>query len=506
MMRIAVVSDLHYSRTPSPDRPNGGLAHVLLLRAVKRFNRLIQPDLVLILGDCTEHPQGDEVLDELSELRDILDQLDCPWVIIPGNHDPAPDRFYQVMPRPGDIIDVGSVRILPFIDPEEPGWHARRTEANLARTRAARHDGFAGTVIAIQHVPAGPIEQMGLPLGYTNQAEVIDAMNAGGIDLALGGHCHAGSDLVQVGRVACQCVASLSDEPFAYTIVTIDDDQKIHTQRHALAMPRDFGLFDLHSHTPFAYCSENMDFHLSPTLAHQMGLRGLAMTEHSGQLYFPEAMYWRGDIADCGIAGARPEHARIDDYFHQAHAVSDDTLLVGLEVDADHHGNQVLPTDVAPRCQILLGAVHFLPVPRTDDVETAAVVAAFKQITERLCHTGIDVLAHPFRIFRRYQTDVPADVYPWLVKLLKRTGVAAEINFHTNEPHPAFVQQCIESGVKLTFGSDAHNLYEVGEFAPHLALLEAIGHTGSPRPLLLDPDTLKSKRPASPAHVSANRA
>src|SRR5690606_29224465 len=107
----------------------------------------------------------DDALEDLAVLRGTLDELDCPWVIIPGNHDPEPDRFYQVMPRPADVMDFGSVRILPFLDPEEPGWHARRTEAELARTRAARHDGFAGTVIAIQHVPAGPMEQMGIPLG-----------------------------------------------------------------------------------------------------------------------------------------------------------------------------------------------------------------------------------------------------------------------------------------------------------------------------------------------------
>ena len=33
-------------------------------------------------------------------------------------------------------------------------------------------------------------------------------------------------------------------------------------------------------------------------------------------------------------------------------------------------------------------------------------------------------------------------------------------------------------GVELSFGSDAHNLYEVGEFAPHLALLESCGFDG----------------------------
>ena len=74
-----------------------------------------------------------------------------------------------------------------------------------------------------------------------------------------------------------------------------------------------------------------------------------------------------------------------------------------------------------------------------------------------------------------------------LVALLKENNVAAEINFHTNEPPLEFVKLCLESGVKLTFGSDAHNLYEVGEFYPHLKLLEAAGFNGSFEDILLKP-------------------
>ena len=56
--------------------------------------------------------------------------------------------------------------------------------------------------------------------------------------------------------------------------------------------------------------------------------------------------------------------------------------------------------------------------------------------------------------------------------------MAAELNFHSNEPPPDFVRMCLEAGVRLALGSDAHNLYEVGEFAPHLALLRECGYDG----------------------------
>jgi histidinol phosphatase-like PHP family hydrolase len=59
--------------------------------------------------------------------------------------------------------------------------------------------------------------------------------------------------------------------------------------------------------------------------------------------------------------------------------------------------------------------------------------------------------------------------------MLKKHGVAAEINYHTNEPEPEFFRLCIEQGVKIVFGSDSHNLCEIGDFYPHLRLIDRIG-------------------------------
>jgi hypothetical protein len=44
--------------------------------------------------------------------------------------------------------------------------------------------------------------------------------------------------------------------------------------------------------------------------------------------------------------------------------------------------------------------------------------------------------------------------------------------------------------VKLSFGSDAHALYEVGEFAPHLKFLKEIGYDGDLKDILVRPGEL----------------
>jgi len=128
--------------------------------------------------------------------------------------------------------------------------------------------------------------------------------------------------------------------------------------------------------------------------------------------------------------------------------------------------------------------LHVLPELMKPQRDPAKVADEFMAATDRFVRSGIEVLAHPFRIFRRNKLEAPAGLFEPVVRLLKENGVAAEINYHTNDPSPEFARLCIDMGVKLTFGGDAHNLYEIGEFAPHLDLLRRAGYDGDAREVL----------------------
>ena len=71
--------------------------------------------------------------------------------------------------------------------------------------------------------------------------------------------------------------------------------------------------------------------------------------------------------------------------------------------------------------------------------------------------------------------------------MLREHGIAAELNFHGNEPPVEFFSMCINSGVRITFGSDSHSLWEVGELAPHLDFLKKCGFNGDLNDILIDP-------------------
>ena len=81
----------------------------------------------------------------------------------------------------------------------------------------------------------------------------------------------------------------------------------------------------------------------------------------------------------------------------------------------------------------------------------------------------------------------PAELFEPLADLLKKYDTAAEINFHCNQPDEEFFALCLQKGVKISLGSDTHNLYEVGEFYPHVKFLDKIapGWRSDPQEIML---------------------
>jgi histidinol phosphatase-like PHP family hydrolase len=435
--KIVVLADLRYGSGSRGD----DLGAILLRRAVERLNRFVRPEGVIVLGNHIA-PSSDtaQAASDLRQLRAILDRLACSWVIMRGEEDPEPASFYRIMPEPPPWLNFGEIRVL-----------CRDDDQTL---RSARHDGFSGAVLQLQGSAR---------LGHPAHADVSTSPR---VTLHVNGGAAHGRQLN---------TQSLSSTPHAYSVLSFDPTGNVVCQRQTLAMPESLGLIDLHSHTQMAYCAGDVRADRSARVAEAMGLQAMTFTEHSGHLYFNKGDFNSGECCRAGVASANRSAERVDEYFKLVRDIEPRVpILLGMEIDTDFNGAPVIRPHHRAALDWAVGAVHFIPPPARDD--QAEFVAAFQRLTEGICTSGvIDVLAHPFRIFRREKREVPVELYPWLVRLLKRAGVAAEINFHTNEPHATFVRMCLESGVKLTFGSDAHDLWEVGEFFGHLQLLNSLG-------------------------------
>ena len=155
-----------------------------------------------------------------------------------------------------------------------------------------------------------------------------------------------------------------------------------------------------------------------------------------------------------------------------------DFVKIGLEVELDADGALTLHEEDR-WVDLLVGAIHFFKGD-TKELSDAEMGRLFMDTCEGLIRGGAKVIAHPWRIFAWSKRRMPTDLYGPLADLLATTGTAAEINFHGNWSDPAFFARCIERGAKITFGSDAHELFEVGSFGPHLEVLRQAAGTSDP--------------------------
>lgn len=225
LLRIAVISDIHYAdRCQSPKRKGEWALH-LLTEAVRRLNEDVRPDVVAVLGDLIDDPAAPDRLERLEQLRDIIERVDAPYIVLPGNHDPEPNVFYRVMPRPADAVDIKGVRFISFVDAEEPGWNASRSATDLARMDAARADGHTGPLVMLQHVPVLPPGATSCPYTYTNIDDVISRCDAQALTLSIGGHHHRGTQPVKRNKTTYLCVKALCEEPFVFTTVDLAETE-----------------------------------------------------------------------------------------------------------------------------------------------------------------------------------------------------------------------------------------------------------------------------------------
>jgi histidinol phosphatase-like PHP family hydrolase/calcineurin-like phosphoesterase family protein len=482
--KVVILTDLHFLKSANlaiPER-KGEFADVLLLRAVHRLNRYIKPDLVFIGGDLINHPEGADGLELLTELKKIIDLIQAPTIVISGNHDLDKDVFENVMGKQPDFLDINGIRFVPFFDMEKPGYNAFRIDDELTRMRKLGSE-FDGPLVSLQHVSLFPPESASCPYNYTNADEIIEIMHETNYVLTLSGHYHEGFELLDCEGLNYVTGRALCEVPFGYAIIEIDDKGKVSCEQENLAMPKELRLVDHHVHTKLAYCNENMDITKSIALGKMFGLDGIVISEHSAHLYFNKENYGQCLQYLEGM-GSNKKDDRVAEYFALYAAEADDFCRLGMEVDYDQNGQGVIEPDVWDKIQFRNGSAHVLK-SLTENPDMKAVDAEFLFLTEAIAASGVDVLVHPFRIFGRSGLGLPRHLFAPVVDILKRHGTAVEINYHTNEPPAEFFRMCIENGIKLSLGSDSHNLYEVGEFYANLKFLQKIAPDFDLRDLLI---------------------
>jgi len=482
---LLAIADLHYTglarQTAQLPQLRGELAQTLLKKVFTRLHHMgIKPDLTILLGDLVENGADSNAELDLVTLHGELTRSGIPVLAVPGNHDCAPDAFNTFFGTKPGLHEFGGYGFIVFNDAYTETHECTRSEEDIAQTKAIAEAHPGLPLVALQHPPIYPAIDSHYPYRPTNAAEIIDSFQKAGVILSLSGHYHKGQKARAHEGVLYHTVSALCEQPFRFSLIRITGN-RVEVEELCLTMQVP-NIIDVHCHTEHAYCGTTVDTAPCIALSQALGVSALCITEHAFQLYFERAramgFKWQSDPKLVEEVWASTGRHRMVAYQQFAQKLRSPFVKIGLELDLYDNGKLLLaPEDEEFDWDILIGAVHFIQgfVPGTTDQKEAEKL--FIRDVERLVDHDIDVLAHPFRFFARNKLALPVHLYPVVADLLADSGVAVEVNFHTNQPDPNFIRLCAEKEVKIALASDTHDLAEAGEFWPHVNVLRQAGIT-----------------------------
>ena len=255
-MKIAHLSDLHFTSNPQDFSLLRSDLSDALTAVVDDLNKIEEHlDCISITGDLTE--AGD--IESYRGVKDLLSGFSVPIYVIPGNHD-LRDPFREVFGSSNliagsDTVDYATrfeaVQILGFDTLIEGKPAGRLSETQLACLESRLNsEEFRHTVISLHHPPF-PTKQtefdaMGLHDGRDELAALVE--NANSEIILLCGHVHrpyqaiwkgascyiSGGPSFQMGSAFCFGASKLNvlEEPYAYFIHSIDDDDHVVGTRY----------------------------------------------------------------------------------------------------------------------------------------------------------------------------------------------------------------------------------------------------------------------------------
>jgi len=483
---LLIITDLHYvnkaKHTCAVETRKASLGLELTQRALRWATRRVDADAIVLLGDLVDNGLAEDADLDWRDMAEEIRQFEKPVMCVPGNHDFRPEQVLEIFGDQAGAHGLKGCQIVTFVDRYDEGDHATRGPDALAMLRRVRADNPDARLIALQHNPIHPHIESSYPYHLTDNPEVMRTYSECGVTLSISGHYHPGQPLSESGGVRYLTAPALTESPFRLLHVRLcGDDVAVSEMSLGLEGVWDAPLIDIHLHSHYAYCDAGMQPVGAIERARMFGLGGIVFAEHAGHLYVPAQGYWSGEIQEHPSVMQKNTAngtARMTQYRAEMEPLRSDFVGLALEVDCDAHGGITLLDEDREGWDFFIGAVHRIPGLDTNAASAAEISRAFMDANERVLSHDVQVLAHPFRYFRRAKLPTPKELYRPLAQMIAQAGVAVEINYHTNEPDAEFFSYCLEEGAQLALGTDAHSLVEVAEMQPHLDLLRRLGYDG----------------------------
>jgi len=235
-MRIAHLSDLHLRHhlpgtSALPQRASRRVPE-LLAKAARRLHSE-RPDVLVLTGDLLDYPldllqdehtrmQGEQ---DLRLVDDLLAEVGCPVVVIPGNHDHE-ELVQRVFAHSQRDRLIAGHRIVCFCDREGEGHVPHRIGQELLRFRRATSDATSASQVHVQHYLVWPKRNQSYPHTYAEAEKLVEAIAGSGIvRLVLSGHYHQGIRPFRVGETVFAAAPAFCEAPhslWTYDLATAD--------------------------------------------------------------------------------------------------------------------------------------------------------------------------------------------------------------------------------------------------------------------------------------------
>lgn len=470
-LNVLAITDIHHIGCADHVCKIEKRRSALALELVERVFRSVDEkkiDLIILLGDLVDKSDAPGAEKDLEAIASFFKKIGKPVIVVPGNHDVDPEAVLKAFEDYEGLHDVKGYQFISFADSYDEDDSAKRCWAKMDKFFSEINPDKP--VILLQHNPIYPPIDKAYPYNLREADRITEYYEKNGVLLSISGHAHWGIPPINKNGIGYLTCPSICEEPFRYTLITFKDRE--YEVKEFSLLQKKLSLSDMHVHTNYAYCGENVEPKENIRRAREFGLEKIAFTEHAAQLYVSNQDYWSARFID------EPEIIRnnrntpinrMKKYREEMEGYRSSNVLVGLEVELDCDGRFTLLEEDRYGWDILIGAVHYLPKRYEKGSKEG-----FMWATELLLQRGVDVLAHPFRYFIRSKVPVPKELYRPVVDLLSRFNTAVELNYHTNDNDPEFFKLCMEHNVPISLGSDGHHLSEIGSFNRHIELLQQI--------------------------------
>ena len=223
---------------------------------------------------------------------------------------------------------------------------------------------------------------------------------------------------------------------------------------------------DYHVHSEFSPCSEDMNIKEIAKISKDKNIQ-VTITDHS-------YVFYMNDISKFSERGVektldrKRAMAKIEKYIENMRKFD---INIGSELDILPSGEILFEKDFYDELYVRLGAIHSL-----DSIcrkrSNNEIIEEFKRQNTIFINSGVDIIAHPFRILESNGIYVDESLISWLVKQAYPTA-ALEVNAHKRIPETdvKMVRKCYEFGTKISIGTDSHRMSELLDFSYHKKVL-----------------------------------